>query len=111
VSFRDVAMHDVGTAIEMVGYYPTVPHVDTPAAVTPTTPDLHDVTIANVDATVTKAAITVVGLPEQPFRSIRLDKVTISGAKVGMVRNASVCVRQTEINGARASSRGDCELS
>jgi polygalacturonase len=58
------------------------PPYDRPQPVTPTTPNIHDITIKNVTATGATEASRIVGLPESCIRNVVLDdvKITTSGA-------------------------------
>jgi polygalacturonase len=85
ISFKDIDMVDVKTAILISEYYPKVfPEGDVAAApVTRLTPLFHDITIENVKATGSKTAGVIVGLPEAPVKNIVLKNVDIQ-AQTGM---------------------------
>ena len=85
ISFKDIDMVDVKTAILISEYYPKVlPEGDVPAEpVTRLTPHFHDITIENVTATGGATAGVIVGLPESPVLGLTLKNVHIS-AKSGM---------------------------
>jgi hypothetical protein len=85
ISFKDIDMVDVKTAILISEYYPKVfPEGDVAAApVTRLTPLFHDIVIENVKATGSKTAGVIVGLPEAPVKDITLRNVHIQ-AETGM---------------------------
>jgi polygalacturonase len=85
ISFKDIDMVDVKTAILISEYYPKVfPEGDVAAApVTRLTPQFHDIVIENVKATGSKTAGVIVGLPEAPVKNIVLRNVDIQ-AQTGM---------------------------
>ncbi len=66
ISFKDITMEDVKTAILVTEYYPhPAPEGEVPAeAVQRLTPKFHDISIENVTATGGDSAGTIVGLPE-----------------------------------------------
>jgi polygalacturonase len=86
ISFKDIDMVDVKTAILISEYYPKVlPEGDVASApVTRLTPHFHDITIENVKATGSNVAGVIVGLPESPVDHLVLKNVHIA-AKTGMV--------------------------
>jgi len=85
LSFKDLSMEDVKTAILITEYYPhPAPEGDVPAEpVGRLTPKFHDITIENVTATGSGSAGTVVGLPESPVLGFTMKNVLIA-AKTGM---------------------------
>jgi polygalacturonase len=85
LSFKDITMEDVKTAILITEYYPhPAPSGEVPAEpVTRLTPRFHNITIENVTATNSNSAGVIVGLPESPVLAIALKNVTIS-AKTGL---------------------------
>jgi len=85
LSFKDLTMEDVKTAILITEYYPhPAPEGDVPAEpVGRLTPKFHDITIENVTATGSGSAGTVVGLPESPVLGFTMKNVLIA-AKTGM---------------------------
>nr|WP_208329494.1 pectinesterase family protein [Streptomyces sp. 846.5] len=101
ITYKNLTMTNVTTPIQVVGYYPTVPaDGDAAQAVTSTTPDYHDITIADINATGATTAGQIVGLPEQPITGLTLTSVTIA-AKTGLtVRNATVTTTSTRIEPA-----------
>ncbi len=85
ISFKDITMEDVKTAILITEYYPhAAPEGEVPAEpVGRLTPKFHDITIENVTATGSNSAGTIVGLPESPVTGLTMKNVHIA-AKTGM---------------------------
>lgn len=85
LSFKDLTMEDVKTAILITEYYPhPAPEGDVPAEpVGRLTPKFHNFTIENVNATGSDTAGTIVGLPESPVLGLSMKNVHIA-AKTGM---------------------------
>jgi polygalacturonase len=85
ISFKDIDMVDVKTAILISEYYPqTLPDGDVASEpVTRLTPHFHDITIENVTAKGSDVAAVIVGLPESPVVGLTLKNVHIA-AKTGM---------------------------
>lgn len=85
ITFTDITMVDVKTAILITEYYPhPAPEGEVPAApVTRLTPKFHGISIANVTATGSGSDGIIVGLPESPVTDIKLKNVHLSG-KTGM---------------------------
>lgn len=81
LTYNNIEMEDVGTAILITEFYPKVPTSIEPAPVTRLTPHFHDITISNVRATGSKEAAVVVGLPESPILGLRLLNVSIEATK------------------------------
>jgi polygalacturonase len=85
LSFKDLTMVDVKTAILITEFYPhPAPEGDVPAEpVGRLTPKFHDITIENVTATGSNSAGTIVGLPESPVTGLTLRNVHLA-AKTGL---------------------------
>ena len=85
LSFKDITMENVKTAILITEYYPhPAPVGEVPAEpVGRLTPKFHDITIENVTATGSNSAGTIVGLPESPVLGLTMKNVHIA-AKTGM---------------------------
>jgi polygalacturonase len=85
ISYKDITMEDVKTAILITEYYPhPAPKGDVPAeAVGRLTPKFHNITIENVTAVNSGSAGTIVGLPESPVTDLTLKNVHLE-AKTGM---------------------------
>jgi polygalacturonase len=102
ISFKDIDMVDVKTAILISEYYPKVyPEGDVAAApVTRLTPFFHDISIENVKATGGDVAGVIVGLPESPVLGLSLKNVDIS-AKTGMkIAYAKVAFKNVKVTAA-----------
>ena len=85
ITFKNIDMVDVKTAILISEYYPKVyPEGEVASApVGRLTPHFHDISIENVAATGSDVAGVIVGLPESPVVGLTLKHVAIE-AKTGM---------------------------
>ena len=85
LSFKDITMENVKTAILITEYYPhPAPVGDVPAEpVGRLTPKFHGITIENLTATGSDSAGTIVGLPESPVLGLAMKNVHIA-AKTGI---------------------------
>jgi polygalacturonase len=85
ITFKDIEMVDVKTAILISEYYPKVyPEGDVaPAPIGRLTPFFHGITIENVHAVNSGTAGVIVGLPESPVKDLVLKNVNIN-AKTGL---------------------------
>jgi polygalacturonase len=85
ISFKDITMVDVKTAILVTEYYPhAAPEGEVPAVpVGRLTPKFHDISIENVTATGSGSAGTIVGLPESPVVGLTMKNVHLEG-KTGL---------------------------
>ncbi len=85
ISYKDITMEDVKTAILITEYYPhPAPEGEVPAeAVGRLTPKFHGIKIENVTATGSNTAGIIVGLPESPVADLTLKNVHLEG-KTGM---------------------------
>ncbi len=85
ISFKDITMEDVKTAILITEFYPhAAPEGEVPAEpMGRLTPKFHDITIENVTATGSNSAGTIVGLPESPVLGLTLKNVHLA-AKTGL---------------------------
>jgi len=85
ITFKDIDMVDVKTAILVSEYYPKVyPEGDVaPAPIGRLTPFFHGISIENVKAVGSQTAGVIVGLPESPVLDITLKNVDLQ-AKTGM---------------------------
>jgi polygalacturonase len=81
ITFKDIDMVDVKTAILVSEYYPKVyPEGDVaPAPIGRLTPFFHDIHMENVHATGSGTNGVIVGLPEAPVKDITLKNVTLDG--------------------------------
>lgn len=102
LTFRDLDMHDVRTAILISEYYPKVLPAadDQPAPVTRLTPHFHDIVIENLTAIGSSVAGVVVGLPESPVRGVVLRNVSIA-SRTGMT------IGNAEVSGSGVSIRAE----
>jgi polygalacturonase len=85
ITFKDIDMVDVKTAILITEYYPN-PAPDgevTAAPITRLTPKFHDIHIDNVHATGSGSDGVIIGLPESPVTDLTLTNVHIEG-RTGM---------------------------
>ncbi len=85
ISFKDITMEGVKTAILISEYYPKAqPEGEVASApVTRLTPHFHQITIENLDARNSAWAGVIIGLPEAPVTGVTLKNVSIE-AKRGM---------------------------
>lgn len=85
ISYKDITMDDVKTALLVTEYYPSAP----PAGTVPSvpvgrlTPKFHNIRIENVTATNSGSAGYIVGLPESPVFDMTLKNVHLAG-KTGL---------------------------
>ena len=81
ISFKDITMEDVKTAILVTEYYPhPAPQGEVEAApVTRLTPKFHNITIENVTAKNSGSAGYIVGLPESPVLDMTLKNLHLEG--------------------------------
>ncbi len=89
-TYRDIAMTDVETPIEITEYYTGIVKDDAGQPVTEHTPKFHDITIENVTATGAKRAAMIMGLPESPITGLVLKSVSISAATGMTIQNAEI---------------------
>jgi polygalacturonase len=85
ISYKDITMEDVKTAILITEYYPH-PAPEGEVAGEPVgrlTPKFHDISIENVTATNSGSAGLIVGLPESPVLGLFMKDVSIS-ARTGL---------------------------
>jgi polygalacturonase len=85
ISYKDITMEDVKTAILVTEYYPhPAPEGEVPAEpVGRLTPKFHGITIENVTATGSGSAGIIVGLPESPVFDLTMKNVHLAG-KTGL---------------------------
>jgi polygalacturonase len=104
ISFKDLDMVDVKTAILISEYYPQVyPAGDVASApVGRLTPHFHDISIENLKATGSSVAGVIVGLPESPVEGLTLKNVEIhaqTGMKIAYAKVAFDNVKVTAAEG------------
>jgi polygalacturonase len=69
---------------------PAEPPFDPPQAITALTPNIHDITIAGLNATGATAESVIVGLPESCVRNVSLNNVSLTGPGAGLrLRNTT----------------------
>src|SRR5208282_2791562 len=83
-TLTDVRQPLMISAYDPTGDAPAEPPYDPPQPVTPTTPNIHDVTIKNVTATGATEPSLIVGLPESCIRNVVLDNVSITTSSAGL---------------------------
>jgi polygalacturonase len=81
---ENITMKNVAGAITLTSYYPKIPKTDEPQPVTSTTPAYSNITIRNLEATSTKDAGFIVGLPESPIQNVLLENVRITSERAGL---------------------------
>ena len=97
ISYSDITMDTVGSAIFFSGYFPAIPDTDSAQPVTPLTPFYHDIKVTNLTATGGASAGSIIGLPETPFSGVLFDHVNITADAALVVRNASMLVTSTPV--------------
>jgi polygalacturonase len=101
ISFKDITMAGVKTAILITEFYPGEPAGDDPAKpVTRLTPFFHDIRIENLKAEGGAVAGQIFGLPESPVK-VSLKNVTISAGTGMTISNASVTMGHVTVKAAR----------
>jgi len=93
-SFRNITMKNVGTAIMLTEYYGAPRGLNganaTAAALTPLTPQFHDIAFENVTIESARVGILIDGLPEAPIQSVSLTNVSVTADKGATIRHATV---------------------
>jgi polygalacturonase len=106
ITFKDIDMVDVKTAILISEYYPKAyPEGTVEAApIGRLTPFFHEISIENVTATGSSVAGVIVGLPESPVVGVTLKNVVIQ-AKVGMkIAYAKVKLENVKVTAAEGDA-------
>lgn len=88
--FDHIDFRNVGTAIQISAYYPSIPDDDTEKPVPQTTPHISHITIRDVTGVNVKKAITIAGLPEAPIDAIEMRNVDIEADQLIRSRHAHV---------------------
>jgi len=104
LSYSDLEMEDVGTAILITEFYPKIPKLIDPAPVTRLTPHFHDITISNIRVNGAKEAVVVVGLPESPILGLRLIDVSIDSVKGASLQYVQVGVKNFKVHASVGGS-------
>jgi len=97
LTYTDLDMEDVGSAIVITEFYPKIPNVIDEAPVTRLTPHFHDITITNLWVKNAKEAGVVVGLPESPITNLKLHNVSIDSTKGLQLKYAQVNIKNVDI--------------
>ena len=92
ITFRNITMEDVRTAILISEYYPKMlpDPGDVAHPVTRLTPHFHNITIENLTATGSTNAGVIIGLPEAQVTDVSLKNVSIEAKKGFIIANAHV---------------------
>jgi polygalacturonase len=100
ISFNDIQMDQVKTALIISEYYPSVLPTGemTAAPVTRLTPHFHDIVITNVKATATKSAGAIVGLPEAPITGVSLKNISVQAPSGLTIGYATVTAEHLEVH-------------
>jgi polygalacturonase len=106
LTFRDIAMEDVKTAIVISAYYPKmVPDGDVALApIGRLTPFFHDIRIENLTAKGGDTAGVVIGLPESPVKGLTLKNVSISATKGLSIAFAQATFDHVTVKAAQGES-------
>ncbi|WP_460591452.1 glycoside hydrolase family 28 protein [Frateuria aurantia] len=103
IHFSHLRMRHVGTALSVLAYYPRpAPENDPAQPVTATTPRISHISVDDVEATDSRVAGLLVGLPEAPLQDVRLDHLSIQAGTGLLVRHAQVALRQVRLRVASA---------
>ena len=95
ISYKDITMEDVKTAILVTEYYPkAAPDGEVPAeAVTRLTPKFHNIVIENVTAKNSGSDGYIVGLPESPVTDFVMKNVHLEGKTGFKIAYANVTLQ------------------
>jgi len=107
LSFKDIRMEGVKTAILISEYYPNVepPADNRPQAIGRLTPFFHDIRIENVTATGSQTAAVVFGLPESPVKNLTMKNVHLGGAKGMAISDAQgVVLENVKVTAAQGKA-------
>jgi polygalacturonase len=106
ISFRNIAMIGVKTAILISEYYPNVAPDENnpPAPIGRLTPFFHDITIENVTATGGKVAAVVFGLPESPVKNLVMRHVRLSAEKGMVISDAQALLDDVKVTAAQGKA-------
>ncbi len=106
ISFKNIGMQAVKTAILISEYYPNVepPAGNAPAAIGRLTPFFHDITIENLFAFNSKVAGVVYGLPESPVKGLMMKSVRITAEKGLVISDAEATLDDVQIIAAQGQA-------
>ena len=106
ISFSDIDMTDVKTAILITEYYPgTPPEGDNPAKpVGRLTPFFHNIRIENLKASGIGVAGQIFGLPESRVKDVTLKNVRINAAKGMVISDADVTLKGVRVKAGQGKA-------
>jgi len=106
MTFRDIKMTGVKTAILISEYYPNVepPAGNLPAPIGRLTPFFHDITIENVTASGGKVAAVVYGLPESPIKNLVMRHVHLSADKGMVISDAQGLLDDVQVTASQGKA-------
>ena len=106
LSFKDITMTGVKTAILISEYYPNVepPAGNAAAPIGRLTPFFHDITIENVTATNSKVAGVVYGLPESKVKGLVMRHVRITADKGLVISDAQAVLDDVKVTAAQGKA-------
>ncbi len=101
-SYKDITMDNVGTAIQITMYYTGFKGDEVAVPVDEHTPKFRDIRIENVTVTNAKVGLLAMGLPESPITGLKLKNVKISAERGMVARYAQIAE-----DGVSITSAGD----
>jgi polygalacturonase len=106
LSFKDIAMTGVKTAILISEYYPNVAPDENnpPAPIGRLTPFFHDITIENVRATGGKVAAVIYGLPESPVKGLVMRHVRLDAEQGMVISDAQAVLDDVKVTAAQGKA-------
>ena len=106
LSFKDITMTGVKTAILISEYYPNVApdQNNPPAPIGRLTPFFHDISIENVTASGDKVAAVIYGLPESPVKNLLLRHVRLSADKGLVISDAQAVLDDVQVTAAEGKA-------
>ena len=106
ISYKDITMEDVKTAILITEYYPhPAPEGEVAAApITRLTPKFHDIRIENVTAIGSGTDGQIVGLPESPVLNLTMKNVHLSGDKGMSIAYATVTMDEVTVKAGQGQA-------
>ena len=106
ISYKDITMEDVKTAILVTEYYPkAAPEGEVPAeGVTRLTPKFHNIVIENVTAKNSGSDGYIVGLPESPVRDLVMKNVHLEGRTGFAIAYADVTLQDVSMKAEKGES-------
>ena len=106
ISYKDITMEDVKTAILVTEYYPKpAPEGEVPAeAVTRLTPKFHNIVIENVTAKNSGSSGYIVGLPESPVTDLVMKNVHLEARTGFSIAYANVNLQDVTVKAEKGPS-------